>query len=131
MHILARRRKNNPIFIGETGVGKTAIAEGLAQRIASGRVPDELREAEIYALDLGALLAGTKYRGDFEARFKALVASILTRPRSRGAWRQGTRIARPPASASSNVLIPGSSRADRATGATAWTTMFLGPLVWP
>jgi ATP-dependent Clp protease ATP-binding subunit ClpA len=80
VHILARRRKNNPIFIGETGVGKTAIAEGLAQRISSGRVPDELREAEIYALDLGALLAGTKYRGDFEARFKVLVASILKRP---------------------------------------------------
>ncbi len=80
IHILARRRKNNPIFVGETGVGKTAIAEGLAQRIFDGAVPDELREAEIYALDLGALLAGTKYRGDFEARFKALVAAILKRP---------------------------------------------------
>jgi ATP-dependent Clp protease ATP-binding subunit ClpA len=80
IHILARRRKNNPIFVGETGVGKTAIAEGLAQRIFGGAVPDELREAEIYALDLGALLAGTKYRGDFEARFKALVAAILKRP---------------------------------------------------
>ena len=80
VHILARRRKNNPIFVGETGVGKTAIAEGLAQRIADGGVPGELREAEIYALDLGALLAGTKYRGDFEARFKALVAAILKRP---------------------------------------------------
>jgi ATP-dependent Clp protease ATP-binding subunit ClpA len=80
VHILARRRKNNPIFVGETGVGKTAIAEGLAQRIADGGVPGELREAEIYALDLGALLAGTKYRGDFEARFKVLVAAILKRP---------------------------------------------------
>ena len=80
MHILARRRKNNPIFVGETGVGKTAIAEGLAQRISDGDVHEDLHNAEIYALDLGALLAGTKYRGDFEARFKALVAHILKRP---------------------------------------------------
>ena len=80
MHVLARRRKNNPIFVGESGVGKTALAEGLAQRIHAGKVPDDLRDAEIYALDLGALLAGTKYRGDFEARFKALVAAIQERP---------------------------------------------------
>ena len=79
VHILARRRKNNPIFVGETGVGKTAIAEGLAQRIASGDVPEDLRNAEIYALDLGALLAGTRYRGDFEERFKALVAAVRER----------------------------------------------------
>jgi ATP-dependent Clp protease ATP-binding subunit ClpA len=79
LHILARRRKNNPILVGETGVGKTAIAEGLALRIHEGRVPDDLREAEIFALDLGALLAGTRYRGDFEARFKALVAAIQAR----------------------------------------------------
>ncbi|HYB13282.1 MAG TPA: AAA family ATPase, partial [Myxococcota bacterium] len=81
VHILARRRKNNPIFVGETGVGKTAIAEGLALRIHAGRVPEDLQGAEIFALDLGALLAGTKYRGDFEARFKALVAAIQRRPR--------------------------------------------------
>ena len=81
IHILARRRKNNPIFVGETGVGKTAIAEGLAQRIHEERVPEELRGAEIYALDLGALLAGTRYRGDFEARFKALVHAIQRRPK--------------------------------------------------
>jgi ATP-dependent Clp protease ATP-binding subunit ClpA len=81
IHVLARRRKNNPIFVGETGVGKTAIAEGLAQRIAADQVPDDLRGAEIHALDLGALLAGTRYRGDFEARFKALVAAILERPK--------------------------------------------------
>ena len=80
VHILARRRKNNPIFVGETGVGKTALAEGLAQRIRSGDVPDDLRDAEIFALDLGAMLAGTKYRGDFEARFKALVAAVQERP---------------------------------------------------
>ena len=79
VHVLARRRKNNPIFVGESGVGKTALAEGLAQRIRDGRVPEDLRDAEIFALDLGALLAGTKYRGDFEARFKALVAAIQER----------------------------------------------------
>jgi ATP-dependent Clp protease ATP-binding subunit ClpA len=80
VHVLARRRKNNPIFVGESGVGKTALAEGLAQRIRAGRVPEDLRDAEVFALDLGALLAGTKYRGDFEARFKALVAAIQERP---------------------------------------------------
>ena len=72
VHILARRRKNNPILVGETGVGKTALAEGLALRIREGRVPDDLRDAELYSLDIGAMLAGTRYRGDFEARFKAL-----------------------------------------------------------
>jgi ATP-dependent Clp protease ATP-binding subunit ClpA len=80
IHVLARRRKNNPIFVGESGVGKTALAEGLAQRVHAGRVPENLRDAEIFALDLGALLAGTRYRGDFEARFKALVAAIQERP---------------------------------------------------
>ena len=79
IHILARRRKNNPIFVGETGVGKTALAEGLAQRIHDGRVPEALREVEIFALDLGAMLAGTRYRGDFEQRFKALVAAVQER----------------------------------------------------
>ncbi|MCZ6463053.1 MAG: AAA family ATPase, partial [Proteobacteria bacterium] len=79
VHILARRRKNNPIFVGETGVGKTALAEGLALRIHEGRMPDDLKSAEIFALDLGALIAGTRYRGDFEARFKALTAAILRR----------------------------------------------------
>ena len=79
VHILARRRKNNPVFVGETGVGKTALAEGLALRLHEGRVPDDLRDCEIFALDLGALLAGTRYRGDFEARFKALIAAIQQR----------------------------------------------------
>jgi ATP-dependent Clp protease ATP-binding subunit ClpA len=79
VHILARRRKNNPIFVGETGVGKTAIAEGLAQRIHEGKVPANLQNAEIHSLDLGALLAGTKYRGDFEQRFKALIAALRER----------------------------------------------------
>ncbi len=77
VHILARRRKNNPIFIGDPGVGKTAIAEGLALRIQSGMVPEVLADAQIYALDMGSLLAGTKYRGDFEARFKALIHALL------------------------------------------------------
>ncbi|MGH0035150.1 MAG: ATP-dependent Clp protease ATP-binding subunit ClpA [Myxococcota bacterium] len=77
VHILARRRKNNPIFVGETGVGKTALAEGLALRIHEGRVPDDLKVAEVFSLDLGALLAGTRYRGDFEARFKALTGALL------------------------------------------------------
>jgi len=81
IHILARRRKNNPIFVGEAGVGKTALAEGLARRIHEGRVPEDLADAEVFALDLGALLAGTRYRGDFEARFKALVAAIRGRPK--------------------------------------------------
>jgi len=76
VHILARRRKNNPIFVGETGVGKTAIAEGLALRIHEGRVPEDLNGAEIYSLDIGSLLAGTRYRGDFEERFKALLAAL-------------------------------------------------------
>ena len=80
IHVLARRRKNNPVFVGETGVGKTALAEGLALRIHEGRVPEPLQGAEIFALDLGALLAGTRYRGDFEARFKALVAAVQARP---------------------------------------------------
>jgi len=74
--ILARRRKNNPIFVGETGVGKTALAEGLALRIREGRMPEDLQNAEIFALDLGALLAGTRYRGDFEERFKAFIAAL-------------------------------------------------------
>jgi ATP-dependent Clp protease ATP-binding subunit ClpA len=81
VQILARRRKNNPIFVGETGVGKTALAEGLALRVHEGRVPEDLQGAEIFALDLGALLAGTRYRGDFEARFKALIAAVETRER--------------------------------------------------
>jgi ATP-dependent Clp protease ATP-binding subunit ClpA len=80
IHVLARRRKNNPILVGESGVGKTAIAEGLAQRIVLGKVPDDLKGAEVFALDLGAMLAGTRYRGDFEQRFKAFVAAVKERP---------------------------------------------------
>ncbi|MGI0116419.1 ATP-dependent Clp protease ATP-binding subunit ClpA [Zooshikella sp. RANM57] len=74
--ILTRRRKNNPLLVGEAGVGKTAIAEGLAKRVVDGEVPDILQDATIYSLDMGALLAGTKYRGDFEKRFKHLLAEL-------------------------------------------------------
>ena len=80
IHVLARRRKNNPILVGESGVGKTAIAEGLAQRINDGQVPADLQSAEVFAVDLGAMLAGTRYRGDFEARFKAFVEAVKERP---------------------------------------------------
>ena len=77
--ILARRRKNNPLLVGESGVGKTAIAEGLAKMIVDGDVPETLKDAVVYSLDLGALLAGTKYRGDFEKRFKGLLANLKER----------------------------------------------------
>jgi len=74
---LCRRRKNNPLLVGEAGVGKTAIAEGLARRVVEGRIPDVLIDAQVYALDMGALLAGTKYRGDFEQRLKAVLKQLL------------------------------------------------------
>jgi len=77
---LFRRRKNNPLLVGEAGVGKTAIAEGLARRIVEGRVPEILADAQVYALDMGALLAGTKYRGDFEQRLKAVLKQLADHP---------------------------------------------------
>ncbi|MGD8809861.1 MAG: ATP-dependent Clp protease ATP-binding subunit ClpA [Gammaproteobacteria bacterium] len=76
IQILCRRRKNNPLYVGEAGVGKTAIAEGLARLIVEGKVPEVLSDCTIYALDLGALIAGTKYRGDFEKRLKAVVSEL-------------------------------------------------------
>jgi ATP-dependent Clp protease ATP-binding subunit ClpA len=76
IQILCRRQKNNPLFVGDPGVGKTAIAEGLARRIVEGDVPDVLSDAVIYALDMGALLAGTRYRGDFEERLKAVLGEL-------------------------------------------------------
>ena len=76
IQVLCRRRKNNPLLVGESGVGKTAIAEGLAKRIADGQVPEVMADGRVFALDLGALLAGTKYRGDFEKRFKLLLAEL-------------------------------------------------------
>ena len=80
IEILCRRRKNNPLYVGEAGVGKTAIAEGLARLITEGKVPDVLSDCTIYALDLGALIAGTKYRGDFEKRLKAVIGELKKQP---------------------------------------------------
>jgi len=80
VQILCRRRKNNPLLVGETGVGKTAIAEGLALRVTKGDVPEVLQKAVVYSLDMGALLAGTKYRGDFEQRLKAVLKQLKDNP---------------------------------------------------
>ena len=82
IQILCRRRKNNPLFVGDAGVGKTAIAEGLAKLIVEGDVPEVMENATIYTLDLGSLLAGTKYRGDFEKRLKGLLAELRKKPKS-------------------------------------------------
>jgi len=79
---LCRRRKNNPLLVGEAGVGKTAIAEGLARRIVEGTVPELLAKSTVYALDMGALLAGTKYRGDFEQRLKAVLKQLVDNPQA-------------------------------------------------
>ena len=80
VHVLSRRRKNNPIFVGEAGVGKTAIVEGLARSIENGSVPDALQGTTVYSLDVGALIAGTRYRGDFENRMKAVVKQLESMP---------------------------------------------------
>ena len=82
IEVLCRRRKNNPVFVGEAGVGKTAMAEGLAARLLLPDVPDLLRDAEVFSLDTGALLAGTRFRGDFEERFKAVIKALSQRPRA-------------------------------------------------
>src|SRR5207237_1004725 len=79
MQVLSRRTKNNPVLIGEPGVGKTAIVEGLAQKIVKGDVPETLKGKQIYTLDLGALVAGSRYRGDFEERLKKVLKEIRTR----------------------------------------------------
>ncbi|QNK01110.1 ATP-dependent Clp protease ATP-binding subunit ClpA [Dyella telluris] len=80
IQVLCRRRKNNPLYVGEAGVGKTALAEGLAKRIVDGDVPEVLENATIWSLDLGALVAGTKYRGDFEKRLKAVIGQLKKQP---------------------------------------------------
>ncbi len=82
IQVLCRRRKNNPLLVGEAGVGKTAIAEGLARRINEGEVPELLKEYQVFSLDMGALLAGTKYRGDFEQRLKAVLKQLAENPKS-------------------------------------------------
>jgi ATP-dependent Clp protease ATP-binding subunit ClpC len=79
MQILSRRSKNNPVLIGEPGVGKTAVVEGLAQAIVSGNVPETLKDKQLYTLDLGSLIAGSRYRGDFEERLKKVTKEIRTR----------------------------------------------------
>jgi ATP-dependent Clp protease ATP-binding subunit ClpA len=80
IHVLCRRRKNNPVFVGDPGVGKTAIAEGIAQRISDGTAPEILKDARIFALDMGAVIAGTKFRGDFEQRLKKLIMALQKVP---------------------------------------------------
>ncbi len=127
IQILCRRRKNNPLLVGEAGVGKTAIAEGLAWRITQKDVPEILAEAIVYSLDMGALLAGTKYRGDFEQRLKGVLKSLKDKPHAilfideihtligAGAASGGTLDA-------SNLLKPGlSSGALKCIGATTFT----------
>jgi ATP-dependent Clp protease ATP-binding subunit ClpA len=127
IQILCRRRKNNPLLVGEAGVGKTAIAEGLAWRITQGEVPEVLANAIVYALDMGALLAGTKYRGDFEQRLKGVLKSLKDQPNAvlfideihtligAGAASGGTLDA-------SNLLKPAlSSGAMKCIGATTFT----------
>ncbi len=127
IQVLCRRRKNNPLLVGEAGVGKTAIAEGLAWRITEGDVPEVLADAMVYALDMGALLAGTKYRGDFEQRLKGVLKQLKESPKSilfideihtligAGAASGGTLDA-------SNLLKPAlSSGAMKCIGATTFT----------
>ena len=80
VQVLCRRRKNNPLYVGDAGVGKTAIAEGLALRIADGKVPEPLKDAEIYSLDMGSLLAGSRFRGDFEQRLKGVLKALKDKP---------------------------------------------------
>ena len=82
VEVLSRRRKNNPVFVGDAGVGKTAMAEGLAARLLAPDVQDRLKGAEVFALDTGALLAGTRFRGDFEERFKVVIAALVARPKA-------------------------------------------------
>ena len=111
IEVLCRRRKNNPVFVGEPGVGKTAMAEGLAQRLLADDAPELLKDADIFALDTGALLAGTRFRGDFEERFKAVIKALSNRPRA--------------------ILFIDEMHATVGAGATTGGTMDLATLVKP
>ena len=82
IEVLCRRRKNNPVFVGDAGVGKTAMAEGLATRLLADDIQEPLKGAEVFSLDTGSLLAGTRFRGDFEERFKAVINALTARPRA-------------------------------------------------
>lgn len=125
LQILSRRNKNNPLLVGDPGVGKTALVEGLAQRIIAGTVPEDLQDGNIYALDMGSLLAGTRYRGDFEERLKAVIKELQEQPRAilfideihtvvgAGAVSGGSMDA-------SNMLKPALSKGLRCIGATTF-----------
>jgi len=141
LHVLARRRKNNPLFVGDAGVGKTAIVEGLAARIEAGDVPPALRGVEIFALDMGSLVAGTRYRGDFEERFKAVLRAaqakgnavlfidelhtIVGAGAASGGTMDASNLLKPPLSAGLISLY----RHDQRTRSCAGTSRRTGP--WP
>jgi len=111
IEVLCRRRKNNPVFVGDAGVGKTAMAEGLASRLLSDDVPEILRHAEVFGLDSSALLAGTRFRGDFEERFKLVIRALSSRPRA--------------------ILFIDEIHATVGAGATAGGTMDLATMIKP
>jgi ATP-dependent Clp protease ATP-binding subunit ClpA len=125
LQILSRRSKNNPLLVGDPGVGKTALVEGLAQRVVAGNVPEALQDGNVYALDMGSLLAGTRYRGDFEERLKAVIKELQDQPRAilfideihtvvgAGAVSGGSMDA-------SNMLKPALSKGLRCIGATTF-----------
>ncbi len=125
IHILSRRRKNNPLFVGDPGVGKTALVEGLAWKIHRGEIPAPLREAEIFALDMGALLAGTRYRGDFEERLKAVLRELEERPHAILFVDEihtlvGAGMTSGGAMDASNLLKPALAAGLRCIGSTTW-----------
>jgi ATP-dependent Clp protease ATP-binding subunit ClpA len=95
MEILCRRRKNNPVFVGDPGVGKTALAEGSPRGCSTDDVPDLLKGAEVFSLDTTPLLAGTRFRGDFEERFKAVIAALAKRPSRSSSSTRSTRRSAP------------------------------------
>jgi ATP-dependent Clp protease ATP-binding subunit ClpA len=125
VHILSRRRKNNPLFVGDPGVGKTALVEGLAWKVFRGEVPAPLRDAEIFALDMGSLLAGTRYRGDFEERLKAVLRELEARPNAILFIDEihtlvGAGMTSGGAMDASNLLKPALAAGLRCIGSTTW-----------